>query len=1012
LDATKVKVIETEQATLLIQDYQPTPDGRLELHPCTIIFYSGSGTSKETAEAGAGDVRQRRPIVIQAPQGAALEFSRALDLGRGEFGRLEKGVLAGEITISSPPTRPGAKDEIFMTTRQVRLDRDRIFTPHDVEFRYGESSGRGRDLTIALLNKKDSQPGKKRSSLGGVQSLTLTHLDRLRISTAGDGFLGVQATVPAGAQAGADGPLEITCRGPFTFDLISALARFEDQVEVLRINREAPPDSLRCDQLTLEMALRKAAAIGEESKTPKLGTEPRLGADKKVVSGPSPEGDQLTSRVRRIVAVGSPATLEVPTRGIRAVAATLDYSIADRRITLRSDAGSQQTGRVKQVSLQQFEQHCIARELDYELAEAGRLGRLVAMGPGELRMLQGSSTARQTITARWEDKLLIRPDGRNRVISLEGAASVTADPLGRFDANEMHLWVLEMPLEVVAEATQEKPTTPEPTRGEPKAKTTIVPDRLLATGKVRLASPQLDAETARLEAWFINVPIVPREAATTASGPAASISGPALHEPVARVGLGQSAPPLTPPAAMRATELQKFHAEGELMQMQLLVQGQKFDLENLLLKGMAKIDETRTPEMGQEPIHIAGELVELRRGTTPEAKIEITGKPAEAGGRGLMLAGGVIHVHRGENLMWIDGPGEATLPATEGAAGGMLPVAPSPPVAAAVVREPTPGQPVPRTGAPSKLHIHWQQGLKFDGETATLSGDVESRTATQLARSRTLEARFSQRINFLTPQGNQQAEIKQVRLDGGVFIENRGLDERGQQISLDQLNVPNLTVDRAAGTLHADGPGWFNTVRKSGGGIPGAPAGAGSPPQIVSPLPGPGGNNDGLTSIHVEFERAIEGNLARREIQFQYEVKTTYSPAQQFTDRIVAGSASELSERGVLMTSDFLTVNDMVTPTQRWAELLATGHVHLEGRTFTVQAVRVAYTSQTELLTIEGDGRADAEIWQRSVTGQEPNHFSAQKCMYNLRGGNFEGAGSTRMVFPGSGGMKFPKIGR
>src|SRR5262245_3656214 len=58
------KVLETDQCTLLIQDYLPTPDGLLKLNPCTIVFYS---------KAAAG----RRPVVMQAPAGAELKFDKA-----------------------------------------------------------------------------------------------------------------------------------------------------------------------------------------------------------------------------------------------------------------------------------------------------------------------------------------------------------------------------------------------------------------------------------------------------------------------------------------------------------------------------------------------------------------------------------------------------------------------------------------------------------------------------------------------------------------------------------------------------------------------------------------------------------------------------------------------------------------------------------------------------------------------------------------------------------------------
>ena len=34
------KIIETEQCTLLLKDYQPTPDGRLEIKPATLVFFA------------------------------------------------------------------------------------------------------------------------------------------------------------------------------------------------------------------------------------------------------------------------------------------------------------------------------------------------------------------------------------------------------------------------------------------------------------------------------------------------------------------------------------------------------------------------------------------------------------------------------------------------------------------------------------------------------------------------------------------------------------------------------------------------------------------------------------------------------------------------------------------------------------------------------------------------------------------------------------------------------------
>jgi len=106
------KIIETEQCTLLIRDYQPTPDGKLLLKPCTLIMYTGSQAA-------------RRPIVMQAPQGAELVFDRALDLARAQLGRLQRGKLAGDIRIFSPPTMPGGRDAQRSARREPRFHAQR-----------------------------------------------------------------------------------------------------------------------------------------------------------------------------------------------------------------------------------------------------------------------------------------------------------------------------------------------------------------------------------------------------------------------------------------------------------------------------------------------------------------------------------------------------------------------------------------------------------------------------------------------------------------------------------------------------------------------------------------------------------------------------------------------------------------------------------------------------------------------------------------------------------------------
>ena len=1008
------KVVETDQCTLLIQDYLPTPDGHLKLNPCTLVF------------AAKGTAGSRKPIVLQAPGGADLKFDKALDLTKATFGRIVSGKLMGEIRIFSPPSSPTSRDSLLLSTHGVDLNREQIVTSYPVEFQYGDSRGRGQGLEIKLRQPEVGPDGKKKKTglMGGMESLQLHKLEYLRIETEGPGLLG-DALAGQPSKAARSEPLEIKCQGIFRFDFLTQEAMFHDHVEVLRVLPGAPADKLTCEELLLTFLLRPPAAALQTPSAATPATPPAATSPAATPPAAKP-ADPLAGRLQRILARGNPAVLEAPTSGISARAAWMEYELAQKRITLRPDMRAKPEE--QQVTLRQLEQHFTARELQYELAPAGKLGRMWAAGPGEIKLLQGRGPARQTITARWEKELWVRPQDGSQVISLISRASVVADPLGRFDADELHLWVLEVPAEppaAPAAAAATPPPEPQPANrplaetppaapakpAEKQPRTTLVPLRLWAKGHVQLVSPKLDAQTNDLQAWFMNLPPAPTEK------PAPS-APPPLREPIAQAAFQQNALPQNallqngqPSAAIRNVirppSLQKFRAVGDKMQMQLVVQGREFDLDDLIIERQATIDETRTPEPGQEPIHVAGDLVKLRHGTTPEATIDVSGQPAEVAGRGMWLAAGTIHVHRGENRVWIDGPGEATLPVPADNSLAILPgETPKPPATNPALTL----QIAPPPAKPQKLHLVWQQSLNFDGALVTILGDVQARTKTQTAAAPRLEALLSKRIDLLAPAGKERPELARLRLSDGVYVTNRSENLLGEQISFDQLQAPNLTIDRQAGKLWADGPGWVNSVRRTAslpgvpgslpgvpGSLPGAPGAAAGPAPPQPPIQPPGsppaaGGQPALISIHIEYEHGIEGFLDKRQIEFQRNVRTTYSPANDFADRIAIVTAADMTDKAMLMTSDKLTVTEMVTPVQRWFEMKATGHTILEGQKITANTPgSIAYTSATEWATITGDGRAEARIYLRNAPGEQVSPQSVQRARYNLRSGEFDG---------------------
>jgi hypothetical protein len=988
------KIVETESCILLVKDYRPTTDGKLELNPCTLVFLAQP----------EGENGPRRPIVMQAPQGAVLQFDRPLDIARAQFGRLEGGLLPGPITIRSPESAPGRGDDLHLTTRQIQIDRDRVFTPHEVEFRYGESHGRGSDLTIHLLPKDPEDP---HSGVGGLRSLVLARLDRLHLVVPGKvGLPGLPAgggaddrrnADPAANEANTTTQLEVVCQGPVVFDMESETLLLDDGVDVERLLPGAPPDRLRCRQLRLvfrdddpsQSIANSSAADAPSGTSPPPADRPASGT-----------GDPLAGRIKQLIAIGNPARLEAPSSATVVTAAEMTLSVAKQRIHLDP------SDEFPTVSLRQGANHFVAHKLDYELAPAGRLGKLWAQGPGELSFVQATGRNLQTISAQWRDKLSIRPQDADHVLSLTGNATVGVDPLGTFAAEQLYFWLREVEAPVAgaslepAGATSAVASSAADAPKSPPRKYTLVPGRLLASSapvpdetgdveidaeslrrRVTLDSPKLTVETRRLEVWFQNLPAVEKL--------------PAVAERLPPTTLPREKPLKEPSRA-------KFALVGDLIQMQVIRRGDEAELEDLVIRGGVSIDEVETDEPNQVPVRLRGDSLELRGGVTGAGTIDLVGQPAEVGGRGMWLAGGTIHVVRNENRLWIDGPGEAKFPASAALAGGALgPLAgrerPGSPIAEPVSGPtPPPGDsPSERPQPPEDVHLVWRDRFHFDGQTALIDGDVQARTATQLASGSSLEVSLKERIDLAQSTSPTDAALARLKFDGGVTIENRTLDEHDEQIAFDTLAVRDLVIDAAAGKLTAAGPGTLVSRRLASAALPGVS----SPLPMPVPMPtGPPADPSAppkLNFIHIEFQGGIVGNIAQRQIEFQNQVRTIFAPIEAWDQSVSASRLEDLGEKGVLLTSDRLTVLEMAPAGQTpWIEAYASGGAVVEGKQFTVQAPRIAYTSDKEKLTIEGDGFKEAELWHRAAPGEPSSYAAARKWTYWLRTGELSIEGS------------------
>lgn len=980
------KIVETAQCTLLLRDYQPREGGQMEITPCTLIFYTAARDS--TGDKGAEHKPVRRPIVLRAPQGAVLQFDRPLDVGHATVGRLLSGTLRGNIRIFSPPSRPGANDALELTTRNVKIDRERVYTPSTVDFRYGSSFGSGRDLTITLRPEDKQQSGSS-PTVGGLSVLQLARVDRLHLAGSAAGLLPdpSAANDPSPSSAATNLPLEVRCRGPLVVDFEQNLAALDEEVEISRVYPQGPPDRLTCDQLIFHLVDRRDTPKAHDGKAD--GTALTM------------DHRQLAQQVERAIAVGSPVVLDAPQADTFAKAARVEYLAASKRIALEGSTD------LPQVTLRRLGSEFEAREIEYEMGEPGRLGRLWSAGPGRLKFVPAAGQGGQTVVATWQEELTIAPHENNKVLSLKGRplvqfgdSSFSAQELteaGNSKPGEIYLWLREVP--------RETPPLP-PAATEPQTpRYAILPDRMLATGRVEIDSSKLAAHTSELQAWFVHqgAPAQPAKATGAMFDP--------IPEPRAK-------------AAEDQPELQKLDLTGRLIQLQLLRRGEETLLQNLSISGGVKLTElVEETAADAGPLSLAGERLSLRDWSSPNAKLEIHGKPASGGepaqpakvsARGLSLAGATIHLQRADNRLWIPGAGEATLPITEELT---APPAPLRPRGAEPVREANAGQPVnvpqrsfPKDDAASvsptrPLKVTWQEAFEFDGQKGIFSGQIEARGQAEFAAGEELTFTLNERIDFAQPQQDDRVDVAKLHFAGGadgVHLHRVLYDEQRQPSGVDNAHVRNLDIDRTTGELHAAGPGEVWTVRRDLRALRGSEL-----------APREAEEAKKLAYVCVTFQGQIVGNLNRNEIVFQKQVDTIYGQVNDFGERIVATRAEDLGETGVHVRSDTLTLTEMSrSPDDKWIEINAAGNTLAEGVKFVAQAGRISYTSDKDQLVIEAGPYAPAEFWHRQAPGGDFSHMKARRILFQRSTGALQ-VDDTQSIDIGSlplGGKPPPKL--
>jgi len=948
-ELTSPKILETSQGKLLLKNYQRLPDPKyqnryLKMEPCSIVFLP-EGEFDSEAE------RNRRAIVLRAPEGAVLQFDRPFDPTRGDFDKpvIVGAKLNGKVTIRSQQRSPGPEDDLWIVTREVDYEGNQITTPHLVEFRLGENQGQGEQLRIDLATPAERASPAAGPQFGAVKRFELARNVRLRMLP-GDSELFPSGSSaprrPSKQPSQPQPPVEITCQGPFQFDVPGSVATFNDRVDVLRLNLNAASDQLTCDKLDLYFESdAKAPAAADQGASPKL-------------------------RPSRLEARGNPVVLSSPSNGVQARGQRLEYDIQKRSGKLfdKQDAFLREESKAGQPP-----QEIHARELEFESDldnPSGPPRKMIAKGEGWLLANASEGPTRPgqkppQLKASWTHSLTFAPYTEPfapyqefRLLSLRGKSHVELPGSGAMDAEEIHVYLEEAPV---------APADAASARSAERKK--LVPAKLNALGAAfsgalagqrrqnhahasntqakdfancaRVFSPQLDGVVNEIKVWFQQA--APAPVAALAASPA----GPA------------GAPPQEPAAATEATDpLQHFHVSGDVLQVNALLaddRGGATQITDVILNGQVHCQETRTSRPDEQPLVIEGEQLHLVQHQPENAIATVTGQPATVDARGMRLEGGTterrgeIHLHRGQNKVWIPGPGFLSLPAD---------------------RDPQ-GRPLKKS-TNERLKIWWLGRMDFDGLAAEFEDQVTVVHSTSKLLTPLLHVDFTERVRFGASGSNDQPQVKQVVCRQGVEIWNRSFEPPGALASIEHLLAQDLNFVYATGDIAANGPGEVSRVwLDTGESTPGFPgAGAKKKPQPARGRKAA----PGLLYLKVKFDRQMQGNQYQQVMHFQNQVRAVYGPVPHWSAQLDPERPKLLDERGFVLTcSRRLTVDQIDTGRQSSSsfELKADGNVFVESSAYSTRSSTLKYERSKDLLTLDGDGYSKAKLFRQPRPGAE-----------------------------------------
>lgn len=945
------QIIQSKRGVVLLsREYVQTGPRTLSLKPLTIVLPQSDARN---ADSAVHDV-----LIISAELGAEIHFEEDFDPS-GMIPAVERGELNGLIEVTrrvhgGPNNYPWS-----LRTSHLSLNRGQVSTPQQVTIEWPDGIIQGHDLKLTLQGDLLGYKSQATSPWGPLRTLELYHLDRLDMTLANGGLWGQMDVAKSPGQPDLStlpARVNVACGGRFTFDFTQSRATLINGVRLTHQLGTLPADEFQSQEVMVQIeppsSIEDAASDGD-LKPPNLG-----GMRVQLIEASGV--DSLENFVGE-----QKVEIKAPTIAAFATAKRLRVDLLQNRIEL--DGKLNRPGATQSAAWLKYQGYeFTAPRIDYDsdgknspqssIQPAEHLGYLVASGAGEMRMPDHARTGQALV--RWQDSLEMRPTeiAGQQWVGLFGGVLVESTLHGYMASEELEVWLRK---------SDSSATTNESSLGknsQPPANTPgdapFVPERLRAVGQVELSTQQVKAEVDELSLAlnFVNR-IIPAEGTSDQGLALSDSAGRPMYQWLGPPGAtdpnpapGNSAVPLvnrsTVPPPMQSSPKS---VKGRSLNSTVIVAGQKSWIDNLTVVGPLQVS---SPAAGPQlpGWNVVGDELQMATNPAGQVDMQITGRPARITLAEGSLEGPMIRFDQRSNLIWMDQPGEFTIP-----------------VSAIASR--------PGSGASSlnwfkPPHCKWQGRMMFDGKVVRIEGEIRFDGAVAVdqnmwwinGQAEALQFEFSDAVDFNDLKSHTARPLK-VTVSQNVNILASQLDNLGNKRSRQQLLLPSLTFDIQSNELIGLGPGSirsWHVTQQTVGQLASAPRAS---------------QQENLQGAHLVFRESMRGFLDRSEIYFQGKVELAAGPLPGWDDAIDVTQMQRLEINQLHLDCDLLKVYDTsgLSSTggfgsqgaKAW-EFQAKGNVNFAGKAesgdYEGNGSEVNYVQAKELLTLLGEPRRAAHV--------------------------------------------------